>query len=55
MQLSFVWLQEVLPASSWDDGRPRVTWRGDGQFVAVSAVCPETGMASNFFEIPVCV
>ncbi|XP_039589107.1 elongator complex protein 1 [Passer montanus] len=34
---------EVLPASAWDDGRPRVTWRGDGQFVAVSAVCPETG------------
>uniref|UniRef100_A0A8C3UFI9 Elongator complex protein 1 n=1 Tax=Catharus ustulatus TaxID=91951 RepID=A0A8C3UFI9_CATUS len=43
MQFSFVWLQEVLPASAWDDGRPRVTWRGDGQFVAVSAVCPETG------------
>ncbi|NXQ30492.1 ELP1 protein, partial [Alaudala cheleensis] len=34
---------EVLPASAWDDGRPRVTWRGDGQFVAVSVVCPETG------------
>ncbi|RLW00037.1 hypothetical protein DV515_00009225 [Chloebia gouldiae] len=34
---------EVLPASAWDDGKPRVTWRGDGQFVAVSAVCPETG------------
>ncbi|XP_053787286.1 elongator complex protein 1 isoform X2 [Vidua chalybeata] len=34
---------EVLPASAWDDGRPRVTWRGDGQFLAVSAVCPETG------------
>lgn len=34
---------EVLPASSWDDGKPRMTWRGDGQFVAVSAVCPETG------------
>ncbi|NXA13966.1 ELP1 protein, partial [Sapayoa aenigma] len=34
---------EVLPASAWDDGWPRVTWRGDGQFVAVSAVCPETG------------
>ncbi|OXB66109.1 hypothetical protein ASZ78_012452 [Callipepla squamata] len=34
---------EVSPASSWDDGKPRVTWRGDGQFVAVSAVCPETG------------
>uniref|UniRef100_A0A8C7EDY3 Elongator complex protein 1 n=1 Tax=Nothoprocta perdicaria TaxID=30464 RepID=A0A8C7EDY3_NOTPE len=34
---------EVLPASAWDDRRPRVAWRGDGQFVAVSAVCPETG------------
>ncbi|XP_031952870.1 elongator complex protein 1 isoform X2 [Corvus moneduloides] len=34
---------EVLPTPAWDDGRPRVTWRGDGQFVAVSAVCPETG------------
>ncbi|POI33793.1 hypothetical protein CIB84_002455 [Bambusicola thoracicus] len=34
---------EVLPASSWDDGKPRMTWRGDGQFIAVSAVCPETG------------
>ncbi|XP_040435018.1 elongator complex protein 1 isoform X2 [Falco naumanni] len=34
---------EVSPTSSWDDGRLRVTWRGDGQFVAVSAVCPETG------------
>ncbi|XP_054667124.1 elongator complex protein 1 isoform X2 [Grus americana] len=34
---------EVSPTSAWDDGKPRVTWRGDGQFVAVSAVCPETG------------
>nr|XP_006133345.1 elongator complex protein 1 [Pelodiscus sinensis] len=34
---------EVPPASSMDDGRPRVTWRGDGQFVAVSAICPQTG------------
>uniref|UniRef100_A0A8B9G9S9 Elongator complex protein 1 n=1 Tax=Amazona collaria TaxID=241587 RepID=A0A8B9G9S9_9PSIT len=33
--------QMSLP--TWDDGRPRVTWRGDGLFVAVSAVCPETG------------
>uniref|UniRef100_A0A8D0GW18 Elongator complex protein 1 n=1 Tax=Sphenodon punctatus TaxID=8508 RepID=A0A8D0GW18_SPHPU len=31
------------PASPWDDRRPRVTWRGDGQYFAVSAVCPETG------------
>ncbi|NWV00667.1 ELP1 protein, partial [Upupa epops] len=34
---------EVSPASPWDDARPRVTWRGDGQFVAVSAICPVTG------------
>ncbi|KAJ8385271.1 hypothetical protein AAFF_G00191480 [Aldrovandia affinis] len=36
-------ITEVLPAMSWDDRRPRVTWRGDGQFFAVSAVCPQTG------------
>ncbi|XP_054842373.1 elongator complex protein 1 [Eublepharis macularius] len=34
---------EVPPALSWDDHRPRITWRGDGQYFAVSAVCPETG------------
>ncbi|XP_041916665.1 elongator complex protein 1 [Alosa sapidissima] len=34
---------EVLPAVEWDDRRPRVTWRGDGQLFAVSAVCPQTG------------
>ncbi|XP_045636681.1 elongator complex protein 1 isoform X2 [Ursus americanus] len=32
--------QSALP---WDDHRPQVTWRGDGQFFAVSVVCPETG------------
>uniref|UniRef100_A0A7N6BR62 Elongator complex protein 1 n=1 Tax=Anabas testudineus TaxID=64144 RepID=A0A7N6BR62_ANATE len=36
-------LQEVQPAAAWDDHRPRVTWRGDGQLFAVSAVCPQTG------------
>ncbi|CAB1452515.1 unnamed protein product [Pleuronectes platessa] len=35
--------QEVQPAGGWDDRRPRVTWRGDGQLFAVSAVCPQTG------------
>ncbi|XP_025054852.1 elongator complex protein 1 isoform X1 [Alligator sinensis] len=35
---------EVPLASPWDDGRPRVTWRGDGQFVAVGAVCLKTGI-----------
>uniref|UniRef100_A0A7N8XL91 IkappaB kinase complex-associated protein n=1 Tax=Mastacembelus armatus TaxID=205130 RepID=A0A7N8XL91_9TELE len=33
----------VRPAAPWDDRRPRVTWRGDGQLFAVSAVCPQTG------------
>ncbi|XP_034546427.1 elongator complex protein 1-like [Notolabrus celidotus] len=35
--------QEVQPAATCDDRRPRVTWRGDGQLFAVSAVCPQTG------------
>uniref|UniRef100_A0A7N6A4C7 Elongator complex protein 1 n=1 Tax=Anabas testudineus TaxID=64144 RepID=A0A7N6A4C7_ANATE len=34
---------QVQPAAAWDDHRPRVTWRGDGQLFAVSAVCPQTG------------
>nr|XP_056704911.1 elongator complex protein 1 [Euleptes europaea] len=34
---------EVSPALSWDDHRPRISWRGDGQYFAVSAVCPVTG------------
>ncbi|XP_052006172.1 elongator complex protein 1 [Xyrauchen texanus] len=34
---------EVQPALQWDDRKPRITWRGDGQFFAVSAVCPQTG------------
>uniref|UniRef100_A0A3B4Z003 Elongator complex protein 1 n=1 Tax=Stegastes partitus TaxID=144197 RepID=A0A3B4Z003_9TELE len=36
-------IQEVQPAVAWDDRRPRVTWRGDGQLFAVSAICPQTG------------
>lgn len=32
--------ESALP---WDDHKPQVTWRGDGQFFAVSVVCPETG------------
>ncbi|KAM4054060.1 elongator complex protein 1 isoform 1-T2 [Anomaloglossus baeobatrachus] len=33
----------VQSAMPWDDRKPRVTWRGDGQLFAVSAICPETG------------
>ncbi|XP_075416395.1 elongator complex protein 1 [Tenrec ecaudatus] len=38
-------MQIHMPESAlpWDDQRPQITWRGDGQFVAVSVVCPETG------------
>lgn len=32
--------ESALP---WDDHRPRISWRGDGQFFAVSVVCPQTG------------
>ncbi|XP_041513450.1 elongator complex protein 1 [Microtus oregoni] len=32
--------ESALP---WDDHRPHITWRGDGQFFAVSVVCPQTG------------
>ncbi|XP_048826491.1 elongator complex protein 1 [Brienomyrus brachyistius] len=35
---------EVQPALPWDDRRPRITWRGDGQLFAISAVCPQTGV-----------
>uniref|UniRef100_A0A8C5CLG3 Elongator complex protein 1 n=1 Tax=Gadus morhua TaxID=8049 RepID=A0A8C5CLG3_GADMO len=35
--------KKMLPAMAWDDRRPRVSWRGDGQLFAVSAVCPQTG------------
>ncbi|XP_038147078.1 LOW QUALITY PROTEIN: elongator complex protein 1 [Cyprinodon tularosa] len=36
-------IQDVQPAVAWDDRKPRVTWRGDGQLFAVSAICPQTG------------
>lgn len=36
-------IQTHEAALPWDDHRPQVTWRGDGQFFAVSVVCPETG------------
>lgn len=38
-------VQEVIakPAASWDDRKPRISWRGDGQFFAASAIHPLTG------------
>uniref|UniRef100_A0AAR2LJA7 Elongator complex protein 1 n=1 Tax=Pygocentrus nattereri TaxID=42514 RepID=A0AAR2LJA7_PYGNA len=35
--------KDVQPALLWDDHRPRITWRGDGQLFAVSAICSQTG------------
>uniref|UniRef100_A0A4W4HIZ7 Elongator complex protein 1 n=1 Tax=Electrophorus electricus TaxID=8005 RepID=A0A4W4HIZ7_ELEEL len=35
--------QRKAPAVPWDDRRPRITWRGDGQLFAISAICPHTG------------
>ncbi|XP_022111138.1 elongator complex protein 1-like [Acanthaster planci] len=37
-------VQEVKPALAWDDMKVRISWRGDGQFFAVSAVSPDTGV-----------
>uniref|UniRef100_A0A8C6Y295 Elongator complex protein 1 n=1 Tax=Naja naja TaxID=35670 RepID=A0A8C6Y295_NAJNA len=34
---------EILPALPWDDHKPRISWKGDGQYVAVSDICPGTG------------
>uniref|UniRef100_A0A6I8QWU7 Elongator complex protein 1 n=1 Tax=Xenopus tropicalis TaxID=8364 RepID=A0A6I8QWU7_XENTR len=36
-------IMAVQPALPWDDHKPRITWRGDGQLFAVSSVCKETG------------
>ncbi|XP_049641142.1 elongator complex protein 1 [Suncus etruscus] len=36
-------LQMHESALPWDDHSPKVTWRGDGQYFAVSVICPETG------------
>ncbi|XP_048252379.1 elongator complex protein 1-like isoform X2 [Haliotis rufescens] len=30
-------------ATPWDDCRPRISWRGDGQFFVVSSISPDTG------------
>uniref|UniRef100_A0A8C9WU90 Elongator complex protein 1 n=1 Tax=Scleropages formosus TaxID=113540 RepID=A0A8C9WU90_SCLFO len=35
--------RKPTPAVAWDDRRPRISWRGDGQLFAVSTVCPQTG------------
>ncbi|GFO49807.1 elongator complex protein 1, partial [Plakobranchus ocellatus] len=34
---------EVNPANERDNGLPQISWRGDGQFFAVSVIEPDTG------------
>uniref|UniRef100_G3U3U6 Elongator complex protein 1 n=1 Tax=Loxodonta africana TaxID=9785 RepID=G3U3U6_LOXAF len=34
-------MQMQESALSWDDHKPQITWRGDGQFFAVSVVCSQ--------------
>lgn len=36
-------LQEVQPATAWDSGQPAISWHGDGEYFAVSAIDPATG------------
>ena len=36
-------LQDEKPALPWDDRKPRISWRGDGQFFVVSTISPSTG------------
>ncbi|XP_071794308.1 elongator complex protein 1-like isoform X2 [Asterias amurensis] len=37
-------IEDVKPALAWDDMKVRVSFRGDGQFFAVSGVTPDTGV-----------
>jgi len=36
-------MQQVQPALHWDDRRPRISWRGDGQYFVVTGINPTTG------------
>ncbi|XP_068089818.1 elongator complex protein 1 [Hyperolius riggenbachi] len=36
-------VMSTQPAVLWDDHKPRITWRGDGQLFALSTICPQTG------------
>lgn len=35
--------EDEKPALPWDDRKPRISWRGDGQFFVVSTISPSTG------------
>ena len=46
-------LQQLSRKSPEDDGRSRISWRGDGQCFVVSAICPSTGNVSLHYKTAV--
>lgn len=44
IDFNFILQQIAKPAASWDDRKPRISWRGDGQFFTASAIHPLTGI-----------
>ncbi|XP_053405572.1 putative elongator complex protein 1 [Mercenaria mercenaria] len=42
-QAAYVKPEEVKPAMTWDDRVPRITWKADGQYFAISSIHPNTG------------
>ena len=46
--------QEVHAASERDNGLPQISWRGDGQFFAVSVIEPVTGIVICFILFLAC-
>ena len=35
--------QSAGAAFAWDDQKPRISWRGDGQYFVVSSINPASG------------
>ena len=44
-------LQEVKPVQEWDDRVPRITWRGDGQYFAISTVGTDKGIVIFYYSL----
>ncbi|KAL4228237.1 hypothetical protein ACF0H5_013670 [Mactra antiquata] len=42
-QAAHVKPEDVKPAHDWDDRIPRITWKADGDFFAISSIHPSTG------------
>ncbi|XP_060570172.1 putative elongator complex protein 1 [Ruditapes philippinarum] len=42
-QAAHVRPDEVTPALMWDDHIPRISWKADGQYFAISSIHPQTG------------